>query len=251
MRPTVAMILFVLFVSLGNSISGNRANASAGIWVGPTTSYIDSGYYNIVGEVANEGDLYLADIAINATFYDENNTVVGTDYNLVMLRVLPPGRRTPFKLRSNDVNQSGKMIRYVLNCTYRITSTIPPQKLEILSNSTDIDNLGQKRIVGEIKNIGTDEATEVKIVATCFNTTGFVVAVDFIPASKVMGPNETSPFEIIIDDQLTPLINRYVLTAESYEYAMIPEFPLGIQFMFILIMPITVAACALKKKQGG
>jgi hypothetical protein len=246
-RPTYALLIFVLFISLGNSISWNRANASAGIWVSPSTSYIDSGYYNIVGEVENQGDLYLADIKIIATFYDENNTVVGKNYDFVKLDVLPPGRRAPFWLRINDVNQSGKVRRYSLDSTYNITTAIP-QKLEILSDSTYIDGNGSKRIVGEIKNIGTIEATVVKIVATCFNTTGFVVAVNFTYASSAdMGPNQTSPFDLSIDDQLTPLVNHYVLTAESYEYAMIPEFPLGIPLMLILIMPITVVAYALKR----
>jgi hypothetical protein len=243
-RLTLALILFVMFVSLGNSISRNRVNASGGIWVSPSTSYIDSGYYNIVGEVENEGDLYLAYIKLIATFYDENDTVVRTDYNFAMLDVLPPGRRAPFRLSSNDVNQSGEVRRYALNCTYQIASAIP-QQLEILSMSTYIDNLGQMRIVGEIKNIGAVEATYVKIVATCFNTTGFVVAADFTYASRVMGPNQTSPFDLSIDDQLTPLVNSYVLTAESYEYAMIPEFPLGMPMMFIVI---TVLAYALRKR---
>jgi hypothetical protein len=246
-RPTFTLLIFVLFISLGNSISRDRANASAGIWVSPSTSYIESGYYNIVGEVENQGDLYLGYIKIIATFYDENDTVVGKNYDFVKLDVLPPGRRAPFILRSNDVNQSGKARRYALNCTYQITSAIP-QELEILSNSTYIDGNGNKRIVGEIKNIGAVQATYVKIVATCFNATGFVVAVDFTYASSAdMGPNQTSPFDLSISDQLTPLVNRYVLTAESYEYAMIPEFPLGIPLMLMLLMPITIVAYALKK----
>ena len=248
-RSTFALLLFVLLISLGNSISRNRAIASAGIWVSPSTSYIDSGYYNIVGEVENKGDSYLAYIKLIATFYDENDTVVGMDYDFAKLDVLPPGRRAPFILSSNDVNQSGKVRSYALNCTYQITSVIP-QELEIVSNSTYIDNIGQKRIIGEIKNLGTVDATDVKIVATCFNTTGFVVAVDFAYASRVMGPNQTSPFDISIDEQLTPLINHYVLTAESYEYAMVPELPLGITSMLILIIPITVVAYALRKHGG-
>ena len=239
-------ILFaIIILALVLNIPRGQLAASGQIWVSTSTSYTDSiGYYRVVGEIFNDGDVSLAYNKVVATFYNKTGQVVGTDYTYAMLDVVPPGRWSPFILTLNDENQSKKVNHYSLTSTYQTTATAP-QKLIILSNSTYIDNIGYKRIVGEIKNTGTITATFVKIIVTCYNGTGFVVAADYSYASTTdLAPNATSPFELSIDDERTPLVASYRLTATSHEYAAVPEYPV----LFLALLPATVLLLALRKR---
>jgi len=206
------------------------------------TGYLDSlGYYHVVGEVENVGDVALNFVKITATFYDESETVVGTDFTFTELDSLLAGRKSPFDLFLLDTTQSMKVDHYSLAVTYLVTSP-KPIGLEILSSSSYIDGIGWMHIVGEIKNIGTVKATYVKIVATCYDEMGKVVSADFTFSDPSdINPAQRAPFEILIEAERASFVSSYELSAESTQYALIPEFPsLVILPLFMIKTLLTV-----------
>ena len=66
-------------------------------------NYIDSiGTLHIVGEVINESYQPVSYVRITATFYDSNNSVIGTDYTFTSPSTLQPGQRAPFDLTISE-----------------------------------------------------------------------------------------------------------------------------------------------------
>jgi hypothetical protein len=66
-------------------------------------NYVDSiGTLHIVGEVINESYQPVSYVRITATFYDANNSVIGTDYTFTSPSTLQPGQRAPFDLTISE-----------------------------------------------------------------------------------------------------------------------------------------------------
>ena len=205
------------------------------------TSYIDSiGYFNVVGEVHNVGDQAAEDVFITATFYDAGNGVVGTWVNGIGLDVLLPDRKSPFRVEFVDISQSALVDHYSLDVEFMPTDSLPKQ-LEIASHSSSIV-IGSMEIDGEVRNTGDSTATYVTVYATCYDEAGKVVQVGGAYANPVdIGVNQNGPFSIWLDYENTDLINSYVLTAESDNYALIPEFNSSL----LTILAVTLVSISL------
>jgi hypothetical protein len=66
-------------------------------------NYVDSiGTLHIVGEVINESYQPVSYVRITATFYDANNSVIGTDYTYTSPSTLQSGQRAPFDLTISE-----------------------------------------------------------------------------------------------------------------------------------------------------
>ena len=55
-----------------------------------------------MGEVINESYQPVSYVRITATFYDSNNSVIGTDYTFTSPSTLQPGQRAPFDLTISE-----------------------------------------------------------------------------------------------------------------------------------------------------
>lgn len=241
----VILAFIILMIPLGLYTFPVKANGEVNIL--SHTGYLDSlGYYHVVGEVENVGDFALHYVKITATFYDTADIVVATDFTFSELDVLLAERKAPFDLFLFDTTQSMKVDHYSLTVTYSITSP-KPIGLEILSHSSYIDGVGYMHIVGEIENIGTVRATYVKIVATCYDETGKVVDADFTFSDPMdIDPAQKAPFEILVGNERTPFVSSYELTAESSQYALIPE--LSLLTILSLFMIVTLLAVIVFRK---
>ncbi len=241
----ILLLLGALFASIG-LISPVKAVADVDIL--SHTGYLDSlGFYHVVGEVQNVGDQAVNYVKITATFYDSSHVVIATDFTFTGLYVLPVGRKSPFDLFLFDTTQSAKVDHYSLSVTFSTTTPLTIG-LEILSNSSYIDGIGWMHIVGEIKNIGGVMATYVKIIATYYNGTGGVVDTEFTFSDPSdIDPDQTAPFDITLSSERVPYVNSYELTAESTQYAIIPEFSTLTSMLLILIM-LAVAIVIYKRR---
>jgi hypothetical protein len=66
-------------------------------------NYVDNiGTLHIVGEVINESYQSVSYVRITATFYDSNNSVIGTDFTFTSPSTLQPGQRAPFDLTISE-----------------------------------------------------------------------------------------------------------------------------------------------------
>lgn len=192
------------------------------------TGYLDIyGNYHVAGEVQNVGDQAINFVQVQATFYDSQNNVIDTRFDLTMLSTIPAGRESPFLIALLDPVQSSRVHRYSLDVTFLTTNPLPTG-LQILSNNSYIDAFGQMHITGEIKNIEINKASNVRIVATYYDGKGDVVAAsltDLDPIEDDLSPGETRSFEILLSRERTPFVITYQLLAESLEYAMVTESP--------------------------
>ena len=188
------------------------------------SDYMDSsGYLHIVGEVENLGSIDTRYVKITATCYDSNDTVVDTDFTYTRLDVVPANRRAPFEI-TIDPAVAGKVRTFRLTGTFHNASQSLPRTLVLLSNSSYMDG-GYLNIVGEVKNNGTQISHYAKVVITCYDNGGKVVAVDYAftdPHDLVVGAR--APFKGIVSAQRSPLVTRFELQVESNEAIMVPEF---------------------------
>jgi len=187
--------------------------------------YLDSsGYYHVIGEVKNIGIQAVHLVNISVTFYTEDSDTLGTRFDLTMLRVLLPSQKSPFEIVFGETSKSAKVSHYSLRWTHKTTVPIPPG-LRILTQSSYVDEEGCMHIVGEIMNIGTQLAQNVRVIATYYDGAGNIVAavsLDIDPERPELEPNQQAPFEIILSEERTPYVQSYEVTAESVQYAIAP-----------------------------
>jgi hypothetical protein len=207
------------------------------------TSFIDSiGYFNVVGEVQNVGDQAANNVFVTATFYNATNEVVGTWVNNIGLSVLLPDRKSPFRVEFIDVGQSALVDHYSLEIEFTPTDSIPKQ-LQIASHTSSVDvGFSTFDISGEVENTGDSTATYVMVFATCYDEAGNVIEVagDYTEPTIVEASQKGS-FTFSIYNENPELINSYVLTAESENYSLIPEF----SSLLLIILTFIVASICL------
>jgi hypothetical protein len=83
-------------------------------------------------------------------------------------------------------------------------------------------------IAGEIENVGTEKATDVKVIATYQDRKGEVVAATSTylrvptPEQSDIDPGQIAQFELLLSERTT-YVYTYELTADSSEYACVGE----------------------------
>jgi len=241
---TVRLTLAV-FCILPLALCVFEAKADANVSILPNhTGWRDGlGYYHVSGEVENVGDNAVKDIWITATFYDSGGNTIGTASDHAYLKVLLPGRKSPFEVLLTTAAAS-QVHHYSLSVVATETDPIP-EGLEILSSNHYVDITGSLIVNGSIRNIASDTAHTVKVVASFYNAAGYVVATSYSYLnSQDLGSNETAIFNIILEPSTgrVSLVSSYFLTAESLEYALVPEFPSAIFLSAFLVACLGIAA---------
>jgi len=160
------------------------------------SSYVnDLGYFIVVGEVKNTLQSNIKYVKIVATFYDAQKNVIGTDFTYTALDILEPNQKSPFELSSYP----DKIVpaSYKLTVSNKETDEEPFTGLKILSHSAKIDDLGYHKIVGEVKNEGTQKATFVKVVCTYYGTGGKIIGTSFTYTDPdEIDVGDSAPFEL-------------------------------------------------------
>ena len=219
-------LIFIVFL-LQVIVLQTTVKAAPQIEVVSTSSYISPyGYYTVVGEVHNVGDQTALSVEISATFYNDDDAVLGThiaSYGDVALNMLLPDRKSPFSFVFLNTTNALLVDHYSLNVDFTPSDLHFPEKLEITSHSSSIDN-GHMLIVGEVENTGDLTASIVKVIATCYDEAGTVVEASYRYLNDNIEANQKAAFQIDIFSENVPLINSYELTAESINYTAIPEF---------------------------
>jgi len=201
------------------------------------SGYRDSdGNYHVVGEVENFGDVAVNYVRVTATFYDSSNFVIDSRFDLTMIYVILSGRKAPFDVALLDVAESALVDHYELSVTFLEASPLP-MGLEIVSQSSSVDAMDQMHVTGELRNGGSLNLTNGKVVATFYGQASKVVAAayTFLDPELIgeITPNQTVPFEIALSAERTGHVSTFALTAESSQYAAIPEYaPLTLVALF-------------------
>ncbi len=83
-------------------------------------SYIENGYYYVVGEIQNNTRHKVSHIEIAATFFDSAGQVVVTTTNPAEMYSLHPGRKSQYEVNNlgEDQGTTGRIARYELEVLY-------------------------------------------------------------------------------------------------------------------------------------
>jgi len=156
----------------------------------------DSGYFHIVGEVRNSGYANVEYVKIVATYYDQQENVIGTDYTYSELDILVPGQKSPFDLSSYP-DKLPSLQQYRIQVSYRTTTDEPFHDLIVISHTSKTDAYGYYEIVGEVKNSSGTTAEYVNIVVTYYDSGGTVIGTEYTYATlDQIAAGQTSPFTV-------------------------------------------------------
>lgn len=219
------------------------------------TGFFDhDGCYHVVGEVENTGGQAVGSVKITGAFYDLYGTVIAMEFNYTHIGILLAGQKSPFEIVVADTTQAEKVDHYSLNVASSPTGALPVG-LEILSSSWYLDGGGCLHVVGEIRNIGAQTTTSIKVVATFYDETGKVVDAEFAFSDPdYLGSGQSAQFEIMLRRiGVVPSVKSYALTAESNRYATVPEFSSTILltlFMISASFAVIMAGNRVRRKRA-
>jgi hypothetical protein len=251
MRCKTVLITSLLLVAISLlSVPVQQVQAS-----GEVIIVSDSSFYNsldtlrVVGEVENTGDTATEFIKVTATFYDSSNQVIATKTGYASLDVLLPGRKSPFAVLLFEEDNSLDVHSYTLTVSWSDYEGDKPLGLEIVSYSDYVDALDFLHVTGEIKNQGSSNANSVIAITTFYDASGTVVGKEWNDVDPSdLSPNQTGTFDIeLIYPEQAAKVASYTVTAESEDYALIPEFPTLIPMLAAVAVGILTVGIYKKK----
>jgi hypothetical protein len=236
--------LFLVFVLLGLCAAVKPVFAAPNAVIQNDTSYVDiSGFYHVVGEVKNTGDVWLQFIQVSASFKDQNGVVLDIKPATPWLLRLPTNTAAGFDAIELNTTLAAKIRSYSLVLTYQ-----PAQPISILlrvGNLTSSKNaLGWLQVQGQVANVGDSVSENTIVTGTFYGADGKVVYVAFTsPTQATIQPGTSQPFTLsVVDTTRVDLVNTYSVAAESSQYVSVAEFPwqpaviLGVVLLFGLFV---------------
>lgn len=246
----VSSMLIVLLMLL--RFSSQPVNAAVNVDILPKHSgYInDVGYYCVVGEVQNTGDSPVENVQVEAKFYDSNGELMADLNGTTKLSFLLPSRKAPFEITLYSSEDSLRVHNYTLKIvSYEIPSQNRPLGLEIISNSSS-KNINSFNITGQIKNVGPSNTTFIRVVATFYDELGYPIAAKIGPSNpSSLTPGGVAQFEIALVSYVAVNVTSYALEAESFDYALVPEFQTEILIAILLISTIAISLITKRYKK--
>jgi hypothetical protein len=217
--PLVLLFLMFLFAL------PHVAASSSAVIQNNTSSYIDQvGYFHVVGEAKNTGDVWLEYVRIDATFKDQNGTVVDTSSTFTLLDRLPPSSSSGFDVFELDTCKSASIRSYTLAIEFQEGQPLTTA-LEIVNTSSSKDMFGDLNIVGEVKNNGDTISEYTKVAAIFYGADGKVVDVGYtFTQPTTVQPRSQQSFKLTLGNATrSNLVTRWALDTQSNQYASVPE----------------------------
>lgn len=105
-----------------------------------------------------------------ATFYDAKNNTIGTASTYTELKIIKPKQKAPFEIYFSLTSTNSVPVGYELTLSYVKTNVETTNGLEVVRQTSGIDENGYYRIVGEVRNNGARKAFSVKIICTYYDS---------------------------------------------------------------------------------
>ena len=190
--------------------------------------YVDSdGLLHIVGEIENNTSTPLNQIKISAILLDNNGNEVKSVVGETVSNTIMPEMKGAFDILIKNVS-SESIDDYELNLDYRMAEP-KNQVIEISSTTLTKDTSNNTVITGMLENKGDITANMIRVVATLYDRDGNVVTVsESYTKPDFLRAGDNSNFIIPIHEKSQSIhAVDYSISAESDEYVVVPEFPLG------------------------
>ena len=202
--------------------------AYADVFIENDQKYIDDdNLLHIVGEIVNYTDKPISQIQISATIFSNGNSEISTINANTLSHTIMPGMKAGFDILFSK-NDSILANNYELDFNYKIASA-KNQVIEITTSEISRDSLDNLAIVGTITNQGEITANMINVVATLYDRDGNVVTVSKTQTQPdFLKPGDENFFLVpVFDKKQASNVVDYTISAESDEYTVVPEFPLG------------------------
>ena len=209
--------------------------AYADVLIENDQKYIDDdNLLHIVGEIVNYTDKPISQIEISATTFSSTNSKISTINSNTPSHTIMPGMKAGFDILFPEKDPSF-VSYYELNFNYKIASA-KNQVIEITSSEISRDSLDNLAIIGTITNQGEITANMINVVATLYDRDGNVVTVSKTQTQPdFLKPGDENFFLMPIFDKKQALnVVDYTISAESDEYTVVPEFPLGSGILLVV-----------------
>ena len=197
--------------------------------------YVDSdGLLHIVGEIENNTSTPLNQIKISAILLDNNGNEVKSVVGETVSNIIMPEMKGAFDILIKNVS-SESIDDYELNLDYRMSEP-KNQVIEISSTTLTKDTSNNTVITGMLENKGDITANMIRVVATLYDRDGNVVTVsESYTKPDFLRAGDNSNFIIPIHEKSQSIhAVDYSISAESDEYVVVPEFPLGTGLLLIV-----------------
>jgi len=158
-------------------------------------SYTDGvGNVHVMGEVRNDSNLNVGEIAITVSFYDGAGNFITDITAPTMISALNPGERAPFAV---SLPRPAGMENYSIKAVGRPTALVLHPQVGIVSISAAEDEVGFYRVSGSVKNMGSVTLDRPKIVVTLLGRGGALVNVAFgYPSPRRLNPGDIAVFDV-------------------------------------------------------
>jgi len=105
LEPKCAIFVDDNETNTNNTITLKYLSTNPDLNITSTNGFPNGNYYNLVGEVYNNGQIQAKFVEIIATFYDKDNKIIGTENTFTTPITIHPSSSAPFKLNigSSDV----------------------------------------------------------------------------------------------------------------------------------------------------
>ena len=182
--------------------------------------YIDpEGILDVVGEIQNEGTSTLSQVSLSGSIYS-GTALLDNSGTQAYVTDLIPGQSAPFYMEFYEPEGSSSTLwdptaHYTINLGIdepNATNFYQYPDLTITSHTGSIGTSGNFTGVylvnGEVKNTGTQAASNVCIVGTFYNSTGSVVAVGYTNflTPTILQAGQSTTFQVSAFDQNQTLV---------------------------------------------
>ena len=208
----VATIVCTVFVfSLVFTPSVFVQAAYTGVTVLSHSSYVSSGgHFIVVGEVQNTGNHVLGNASLDVIVSASNGSQFLRGTTMAYVNDFLPQQKAPFYLDFGkiDFNTIPEAITFDFNVSsHPPTNNIEYPDLSLIVSSNGIVNNAYV-VSGSISNSGSQNANDIKVVGTYYNSAGIVVAVGFALLNDPLTPNSSANFAISEFDASPKLVSK-------------------------------------------
>ena len=173
---------------------------------------------SIVGEVLNNFTYPIESVQVSASVYDKNNIIIATDSSYTSDDQIKPGEKSGFDIYLGD--KVPKSSKYVLETNFEESEDTKEPYLKLNVGKKSKDSFSFK-IVGEVTNLGLDDANSVKVSGIFYDKSHNVVATDYAYTEvDPIPPGRKAPFELSTTDNVDK-INSIGLNVQSSDYSLI------------------------------
>lgn len=203
-------------------------------------------FFVTVGEVRNNFTTNLKSLKVNATYYYENDTIAGTNYNYPALDMLEPDSKSPFTIYWNIKPSQDVPATMKLTCTGIETNEepTPMPQVENLTNYTDGD--GYFVVQGKIRNIGRSKAYNIKIFCSYYDANEKLTKISSISIPSEIDVDHSATFQISSKPFEISPANYEVLAVVRYK----PKMIVRVELLLILAGVFFVLIVYMKKYRG-